>query len=157
MTVVFTRNSSVLSRLIRWAFDEPVSHVAFVFDSKFVIHSNLLGVQFDWFKTFSKKSEAVFYKDFDLTLENEEKVYQSLLERFDEDGYDYKAFVYFAWSALLSKMLKVPMPKNNKYNGRGFLCTELYGALPSWLVPKVDQDLSITTPFQLAKSMGAAQ
>lgn len=155
MIIAFTRNSSLFSKLIRWAFDEPVSHVVFVFDSKFVIHSNLLGVQFDWFKTFKKKNQILISKKLEMSLEQEETVYQGLLDGNDEEGYDFRAFWYFAYRALLYKAFKTPMPSKNKKNGAGFLCTEMYGTLPEWLVPKVEADLSITTPYQLAKIMGA--
>jgi hypothetical protein len=156
MKIVFTKNNSVFSKLIRWAFNEPVSHVVFVFDEKFVIHSNLLGVQFNWLKTYRKKNEFVFCKDIKLPLEKEEQVYQSLLENYDDRTYDYKAFLYFGYRAILFKLFKTPIPIHNKKNTSGFLCTEMYGTLPEWLVQKTDKDLSITTPYQLAKFMGVA-
>lgn len=155
MTIAFTKSSSILSKLIRWCFDEPVSHVVFVFDSKFVIHSNLLGVQFNWLKTFKKHNEIIIKKDFELSLDKEEEVYQGLLEKHDQEVYDFRAFLYFGYRALCYKFFKTPMPKTNKRNGSGYLCTEMYGTLPEWLVPKIDKDLSITTPYQLAQSMGA--
>ncbi len=155
MTIAFTKSSSILSKLIRWCFNEPVSHVVFVFDSKFVIHSNLLGVQFNWLKTFKKTNEIVIKKEYELSLEKEEEIYQELLEKHDQDEYDFRAFWYFAYCALCYKFFKTPMPKVNKRNGKGYLCTEMYENLPTWLVPKVDKDLSITTPYQLAQGMGA--
>lgn len=157
MIIAFTKNSSILSKLIRWVFDEPCSHVVFVFDDKFVIHSNLLGLQFNWFKSFKKKNEIVAQiKLPELSTEKEEEVYQALLEEYDGSEYDFKAFWYFAFHALMFKLFKTPMPKLNPKNASGFLCTEIYGTLPEWLVPKLNEDLSIITPYQLYKSIDEA-
>lgn len=151
MKLIFTRSTAPLSKLIRWAFNEPVSHFAVVFDNKFVIHSNLYGVNLAWLNDFTKKSTIVYSIDMPLSLEKEEEVYRSLLDNFCGEHYDYKAFLYFAYRALLFKLFKTPLPRTNPFNTRGFLCTEMYGVLPKWLVPQPITDLSITTPFILYK------
>lgn len=153
MKLIFTKGTSPLSWLIRHALDEPVSHFAIVFDEKFVVHSNLYGVQLKWFSTFTKHSEVVYEIPYNLSLQKEEEIYQSIMNRFDEAPYDWTAFAYFTWRALLLKFLKKPLPMTNPYGTKNsFLCTELANCLPGSIYPKTE-DLGITSPYALYKSV----
>lgn len=148
MTLIFTKNNSILSRIIRWGLKEPCSHFGVVFDGKFLMHSNLLGVQLCWLNTFLKKSEIVLSIDYDLNVESEEYVYSCLLNRFDGRGYDFGAFFYFAWRAFLFRFFKKPFPSVNKLNCKdSFLCTEIASFLPLEMVKNKEYDL--ISPYRL--------
>jgi len=158
MKLIFTKSNLPLSVLIRWALNEPVSHFAVVFDSKFVIQSNLLGVQLNWLNTFKKHSEIVFSIEKDLTLEMEEQVYRSLLDNFDGRSYDWAAFFYFMWRAILNKSLGVPIPSKSPYGSPlKFLCTEIYSALPEWLFGKKIDNLNIMSAYKVYKALTSSQ
>lgn len=157
MKLVWVKGHAPLSKAIMWALNEPVSHFAIVFDNKIVFHSDLMGVRLAWLPSFLKTHEIVFEKDFPgTTLDLEEEVYQSIITKFDGSSYDYKAFLYFTWRALLFKLFKTPIPHKNAWGtNSSFLCTEMAETLPDWIVPpKVSrEDLGITSPFGLWKLM----
>lgn len=145
------RSGLPLSRLIRWAFDTDCSHFAVCFDNKLVIHSDLLGVKLAWWNSFEKSHTIVHCLEFDLGLDKEELIYRSIMDNFDGDGYDFSAFLYFAYRAILWKIFTEPMPKVNPWNDKNkFLCTEVFQFLPEWVVKRdKGADLSMTTPHDL--------
>lgn len=151
MKIIWTKSTKPLSLLIRWVFNEPVSHVAFVFDHKLVIHSNLLGVNLQWFNTFKKHCEIVYCKEYDLTLEQEEEIYQGLLDTYDGASYDWGAFIFLAYRGLLWRLFNIPIPNKNPWAHKGmFLCDELVTVLPPWLVELPnDVDFGIMTPYKV--------
>ena len=151
MKLIWTASSSPLSQLIRWALKEPVSHFAIVFDDKIVFHSNLLGCHVEWFGTFKKKCTVVYEVEYKLPLEVEESIYQQIISENDKKWYDYRAFAYFAWRALLFMLFKTPFPKVNKWNdGDSFLCTGLISKLPKEHFPGLCNitDSEMTSPYQ---------
>ena len=150
MQIIFTKSNSAVSRLIRWISNEPVSHVAIVFDGKLVFHSNLLGVHIKWYNSFKKHNEIVFEKTYDLSLDKEEELYQQIINQFDEAPYDYGALLYFTYRGCLYKFFGLPMPKNNILGSKqAFLCSEILGCLGNYVIPKPEFDLQITTPYQI--------
>ena len=157
MEILFTKNKSVLSQLIRWVFDEPCSHVIFLFDDKWIVHSNLLGVNIRFYKAFmsSGDTEVVDRIKFKLDLIEEEELFQSLLESHSEESYDYKAFFYFSYRGLMYKIFNKPLPKNNPWGEpKAYLCTEIAKNLPEWITGIDKQtDLAITTPWTLRNIM----
>jgi hypothetical protein len=149
-SVICTKSSSVLSKIIRWAFNEPVSHFAVVMDGKIVFHSNLLGAHLNWWSNFSKHCEVVLRKDLDLTLIQEESVYQSLIQ-IEGKPYDWSAFFYFIYRGLLLRLFKIPIPETNiQKNDGGFLCVEIAKCFEG--IVTLPKDLSIVTPYKLWKA-----
>jgi len=156
MKLQWTKSGSVLSQTIRHLLNEPVSHFSFSFDNFLVIHSDLLGVGLVGRHKFLDHHEVVYEIDPGYTRQEEDDLYYNLEENFDDKGYDYKAFCYFSYRALLYKTIRAPIPKTSKYNdGRSFLCTEMAGLLPGWdqLTSGNHIDLSITSPYKLYKYM----
>jgi hypothetical protein len=129
MKLLFTYHPTKIgSRLIRWALGEPVSHVAVEFDSGLVIHSTWSGVELTWHTTF-RSDHCIPY-----VLEmgpgtDEPRILETLLTIYLGQSYDYRAFIYFGWRALLLRVLGIPLPSRNIWNeNRKFLCTELAAA-----------------------------
>lgn len=149
---VAIKNNLPLSVLIRKGLGEPASHFAVVFDDKLVVHSNLYGVSLDYYPTWVKKNTIVDQVEKkDLTLEQEEEIFQSVMSECDEYGYDYPAFVYFGISVVNHRLFGQPMPTHNKWGSKKrLLCTGLYARLPAWLVgPQWESQLEMTTPTKL--------
>ncbi|MEO5348886.1 MAG: hypothetical protein H7836_04495 [Magnetococcus sp. YQC-3] len=143
---------------IRYFLDEPVSHIAFMFDQKLVIHSSVTGVCVLWANEFLRHQNVYTQKDFNLTTEQEEYVYQELI-KVEGSPYDYEAFTYFAYCAFKKKYFGTPLPKKNKFGKPNkFLCTELAGLLPDFLFqpksnPFKGQDLELISPYQVIKEI----
>jgi len=151
MKLVFTKGSSILSKFICWVFQDPVSHVALVFDDRLVFHSNLLGPHPDWLESLKETSELVYELDYPLSLEQEEQVYQEII-KMRKNSYDFKAALYFAYRGLLYRLLNVPIPPTNPADSTyGLLCVEVLKACKSFIT--LNRDLSITTPMQVYKEL----
>jgi len=162
MRIIFTRNSSILSWAIRWTFREPSSHVALVFDEdRWLVQSNLLGVNIRLFEPFMKKSgnEIVDSIEYSLTLDQEEELFQALLKRTSEQSYDWPGFAYFIFRGILYRMFGRPLPKKNAWGRADMqICTEMIREFPSWLVPGIDGvDLGITTPWTVRNILRGAK
>lgn len=152
MKLIWTKSNKILSVAIRWALREPVSHFGIVFDNGIIFHSNLAGTHVQWYRSFQKSCDIVYEHQYDLKLKEEELVFQNILNRYDDLGYDFKAFFYFCWRGLLYRILGKPLPTKNEWNSSDrFLCTELASTLPDDVVPRAikDQDLSIVSPYRL--------
>lgn len=154
MKLIWTRNSSPLSQLIRWGLQEPVSHFAIVFDNKIVFHANLYGAHIEWYNTFRKNNEVVLEKDYPLSLEQEELVYQSIIDRLDGSRYDIRALIFFVTAIAANRYLGLAMPARNHFQSSdALLCTALVQSLPSWVVPNLKtlegKDLEIISPYQI--------
>lgn len=152
MKIIETKSSSLLSIIIRWAFSSKGSHIAIVFDNdRWLVHSNLLGVNIRLFKSYfgkHKDTKIVDSIEYSLAPHQEEEVFQSLIERTSENEYDYPGFIYFAWRGLLFKLFKTPLPKKNRLGDSSMeLCTEMVKKLPMWITGVQESvDLGITTP-----------
>ena len=152
MKLLFAKNNLPLSVAIRWALKEDCSHFAVEFDSKLVFHSNLVGTHIEWAKTFRTKNVIVHELEYDMPLEQEEQVYQDVLNAYDRRPYDWKALAYFTWRGLLRRFFGTPLPDTNKWaSDLGDLCTEVISHIPPALLhdPLLPRSLAITSPFQL--------
>jgi hypothetical protein len=158
MKIVWTKSKLPLSVGIRWLLEEDSSHVMFIFDDKFAVQSNLIGVQLGWASTVLKHCEIVHEMTFSLPLQDEETIYRSIMDNFDDEPYDFKAFAYFAWRGFLKKFFKKPMPTHSPYNSKGFLCVEIAKEIEwSTINPRLGFinaiALNITSPTKLYKYM----
>ncbi len=161
MRLIATRSSSILSKAIRWATDQPASHFAIVFDERFVFHSNLLGAHPEFYTTFRKKNDLVDEQVFNLTLEQEESVYQAIVQNFDGKQYDFGALLFAGLARLSNKLFKTPLPKKNKWSDANkLLCTEIFLILSVAGIEidfDYDQDFSMVTAYDLMVAIKRAQ
>lgn len=149
MKIYETKANNLLSYLIIWCFSSKGSHILFSFDNdKWVVHSNLIGVNIRLFKNFMKNVQIVDCIEYQLDLIQEEQIFQTLLEETSEDSYDLPGFMYFAWRGVLFKLFQIQLPKINKWGkSKMHLCTEMIKKLPNWLTNLPDDiDLGMTTP-----------
>jgi len=143
MTIQFSKGSSLLSKAICWAFQEPVSHVSILIGKNLVFQSNLMGVSIDWLSNFLSTHTVKFEyhiktpKDID-----------ALIDQFAGRPYDTYGALYLLFRGVLRKYLGVPLPKRNPFHHKGWMdCVELYSVL-GLANPGID-DLSVVTPYQL--------
>ena len=155
ITLAWSKSSLPLSKLIRWMFNEPVSHFSIIFDNRLVFHSNLLGAHTEWLSRFEKKSKIIYRIDLFTNLEQEEKIYKNILNTFDRPiSYDWGGFLFFAIHSIFYKFLKRPMPKRNLWSDKDlYLCEEMITMVQDLLNIHPYQDLSIITPYQLFRTI----
>lgn len=128
--LAWTRSGLPASRMIRWFSREDVSHFAIVIDRRYVFHSNFYGAHLKWLSTFVKHSEVIHMLDMHLTPEQEEAIYLCLINKFDEQPYDWGAFIYLCWNMLLYRVTGRSLPIRNLWaSGKGLMCTELASCL----------------------------
>ena len=149
MTILGVNSPLTMSSVIRWALGSSCSHIAILFDDKWVIHSSVLGVETNWYNTFMKHHSVVLWRSYDLSLEEEEAIYRDILDKYDDFSYDWSGAAYFGFRALLNKLFKIPLPKSNPSKSKsGLLCVTLIEKLPSRFL-KRSLDFSIVAPEQI--------
>lgn len=153
--LVWTKNNLVLSKLIRWAFAEPVSHFAMCFDDRLVFHSSLTGAEPVWARRFLATHDIVFTLMLRVPPEIEDKIYDRIYAQFWRSRpYDWGAFFYFFVTGLAHKVFGRPMPTRNLWGDRdSYLCIEIAEVLR----PAIDlpDELDMLTPMALYKLIQA--
>lgn len=166
MIFAFTKSNLIGSKAIKWALREPVSHVAVIFDegksagfkSGIVFHSHFSGVQFSWFEHFSRTNSAVYtLRPKNLSLELEERIFQTVVQNFYGKDYDARLFVEFFFHAICKKVFGMKLPAKSMWDSKdSFLCTELAARianeLPHFLGWKLPEN-GLITPYRLYLSM----
>jgi hypothetical protein len=174
MRLLGTKSDAILSKLIRWASGDDCSHFAIHFEHLgMVLHSNLVGIHFDFETVFFAQNGLTVVHDVrrEFTLDQELLALHEFEQRLEDrltdkggggtsgSGYDFRAFAYQAWRLFLNRVFKKPIPFNNPWGTRDrFLCTELYDMMPDWVYPVVVQfeDLGMVRPSQMFAAMGGA-
>lgn len=163
MKIIETKSTNLLSILIRWALNCKGSHIAFVFDNDtWLIHSNLIGVNIRLYNAFFKahlNTQIVDQIEIHLEPQDEEEVFQALIQNTSEQSYDWPGFTYFAFRALAFKLFKIPLPRKNAWGRSNMqLCTEMIRQLPTWIT-NIDpmMDLGIVSPDRAMEILREAQ
>lgn len=154
MKLIWTKSTLPLSVFIRWGLNTDCSHFALVFDSPaggLMFESNLLGTHPKFFKTALKEMTIVHEIDVVIPTELEDKIWDIVVDKYDDKPYNYTAFFYFCWRAILNRTLKIPFPMKNFYNNsNGDLCVQVYQALSDGqAMPDLGLDLTVTSPHDL--------
>ncbi len=165
MKLIFTTSDAFLSKVIRWTFNEPVSHCGILFDRKLVIHSSVFGVDLQGIFAFLKKCRIIESIDIALALEQEEAIYQKLLEHYEGLHYDYRAFAYFVWRGFLYRCFGCHFPSKNAWQRPDdFLCDGFLAALdvpesPEWLRKALKDlgDIEMKSPHAVFQAISKAQ
>jgi hypothetical protein len=158
MKLLFVRSNKLGSRIIRWGLGEPVSHVAVDIPAG-IYHSYGTGI----IKSSRDAFHAVYTVHRSLEISFPETLQQAATELFESyvsphDGYDYPALAFFAFRAMLKKLLRVPFPKTNRLQViESFLCTEIVYLVAQVhaelvgdaLLLEVGDDLAMHSPWEL--------
>lgn len=154
MKLIWTKSDLILSKFIRFGLKTDCSHFALVFNSPaggLMFESNLLGTHPKFFKTALKHMTIVHEIDVLLPVEIENQIWDIVVDRYDDEPYNFKGFLYFCWRGFLKRFLGIPFPMKGLYDrSNGDLCVEVYKALTdAGVMPDLNIDLSITSPHDL--------
>lgn len=154
MKLVWTKSKLPLSVIIRLVTGEDCSHFAFVFESAakgLEFESNLLGTHPKFWANSQKSLTVVHEKDVSLSVELEDKLWDNVVQKYDDCPYDYLGFFYLGWRILLKRLFKIPMPLKNAWSQKGtYYCDEIYQAfscIPGF--PLILADGGMKTPHDL--------
>lgn len=87
--------------------------------------------------------------EIEMTLEEEDELWEEMMSRVRRKGYDYAGITYFSWRVFLSKFFNKPLPEQNAWNSeKRFLCTELAEVLAVFGIIPV-MDYSLVSPEKL--------
>jgi len=136
ISFLFTTSSLPFSALTKWGLNTDCSHFAIGFDldqpSGIIFHSDFMGCHIDFYSNFVKKNKVVHRLEFKdrLTLREEENVYQALISGAYKKGYDYGAYLFWAFNILGNKLFNLKISKKNLWQSKDYyLCTEVYSTL----------------------------
>lgn len=157
MKLIFTKSNSPLSIFIRLITGEDCSHFAFVFQSPgrtgLMFESNLLGTHPAFFATALKTHTIVHEKDYALTVEQEDAIWDLVVESYDDKPYDFLGATYLGWFKLLHRILKVALPLRNKWCQPGqYFCDVVYDVFNKAglsELPKIDVLNGMDTPHDV--------
>ena len=156
MKIVFCAGTSILSKIIMWGLNEPVSHFAIIMDKNLVFHSNLFGVNIQGDNYFEKSHKIVKVIDPHATVEQENDIYYRVVDQLDGTPYDWRTFFYFIWRAILFRVFESTIPVTVPWNtttDQSFLCTRMAFVLPpDWTKPLLPADILIS-PWQMYLTM----
>ena len=141
MKLVWLKSNLPLSLFIRAVTGEDCSHFSFVFESKassLMFESNLFGTHPAFYATALKTHVVVHELDVPMSQEDEDKVWDAIVQRYDGKPYDFAGAIYLGWRKLLNRFLKLPIPKLNAWSQTGaYYCDDLYDVLS--VVPTMNQ------------------
>jgi len=150
MKLLYTKCDTIISRLVRWALDEPISHVAAVTACGIVFHSELTGVKITSLSAYIRDNEVVYSQRIALT--DEPRVIHDLVEEIAHRRYDISAMLYLGFRAILRKLCGLPLGNKNRLNkSHRFICTEIIKYIDNETLQEQikDVDLSMISPYHL--------
>lgn len=153
--LLWTRSNSLLSKIIRSTTRQDCSHFSFVFEgpgrSGLMFESNLLGTHPCFLKTSLKMHTIVHQKNMPTDLETEDKIWDIIVEKYDDRSYDFLGAIYLGLYKLANRWFNVPMPLVNRWSQPGqYYCDELYQVLTSLPgFPQLEIKGGMQTPHDL--------
>lgn len=157
MKLIWTKSKLPLSVLIRAITGEDCSHFAFVFETKaqgLLFESNLLGTHPVFLNSMLSSFgdvTLVHAMDLPLSLDDENKVWDLIVAKYDDKPYDFLGAIYLGYRILLKRIFKIPIPAKNAWAESGtYYCDELYNILTQIPgVPQVQVEGAMKTPHDL--------
>lgn len=159
--LLFTSKQAFGSRTISWATGSVASHMAVhLVRERLVYHFMPDGLTIDNAVDFMRTHTVVQAIDLPLTADQRQVFVPTFIGLAPKHTYqyDYAAFAWWGWQALVTKLTGRAVPVRNKSNRRyGFLCTELLymvhaayvEAANRWLISST-VDIAAMTPDAVA-------
>jgi len=133
MKLIWTKNNLPLSMIIRAVTGDDCSHFALVFQSAakgWMFESNLLRTHPKFFATAKKSFQIMHEMNLDLSVEQENELWDLVVQEYDGKGYDFLGAIYTGFFVLRERFFKIPRPTINKWSDRNkYYCNEIYEAL----------------------------
>lgn len=155
MILLWTKGNTFLSKAIRAITGQDCSHFSFVFQSKnrngLMFESNLLGTHPAFLHTFLKSHEIVHSIEVSLSIEEEDKIWDIIIDKYDGKPYDFMGALYLGYRCLLKRYFNRPMPlKNRLAKNDSYFCNEVYDVLNHIEgFPKIDVISGMDTPHDV--------
>jgi hypothetical protein len=153
MRILISKSKLPLSVLIRGVLGSKASHFLIVFDSPgggLVFESNLLGTHPKFWKTDSSTLTVVDELVVDMTANQENVIWDTVVDKYDGKKYDWGAFFYMGLCYIANRAFKRAIPTKNKWKDDGtFVCLEVSKCLEVYFPQLKDVDVSMMTPDQL--------
>jgi hypothetical protein len=124
-----------------------------------MFESNLLGTHPKFFENAKKHFTIVHEINLNLTIEQEDAVWDRVVDGFDGRPYDFAGALYLGVSRFLMRIFGMKPPKYNKFaNPNMFFCEEVYDALRGvGGLPITDSADGLETPHDLYKILTGEQ
>jgi len=156
MILLWTKSTLPLSVVIRAVTGDDCSHFSIVlYDSSkvpspIVFESNLLGTHPLFLQTALTTHTVVHQLTISLTEEQEDKILDAIISKFDGKPYDFGGALYLGWRKLMNRIFKTPLPAHNKWsNNDAYFCDEIYQCLESAGLPDFGISTGMETPHDL--------
>lgn len=158
MLIYFSTNDVYYSKIFRWLFNEPSSHVGLGFfrdqESVVVDCTKPCGREHSLSRWIFKYKITHSLK-IPLSEEREEDFYQIAKEYSVGKKYDFSAYYWGLFCGLAFKLFRIPLPKKNVFQQEEHgLCTEIFVPFKEKLlefgIDILELDMSATTPHMLA-------
>ena len=157
MKLLWTKSSTPLSVLIRSVTGEPCSHFSFVFESAakgLMFESNLFGTHPAFLQTAMKNHTIVHEKALPITIEQEDLLWDVIVQKYDAKSYDFGGALYLGKAKLENRAFKTPIPIINAWaSDDKYFCEEIVEILqliPGF--PKIENP-SMKTPEDLWQTL----
>jgi hypothetical protein len=156
MRLVWTKSSLPLSVVIRAVTGEDCSHFAFVFESAakgIMFESNLLGTHPKFWANAQKHLTVVHEIDLPMSTEDEDRLWDIVVQHYDGKSYDFLGIVYLGLCVLRERLFKIKRPNSNAWaSSDKFFCDEIYAAINQLglnSIPIIDAANGMDTPHDV--------
>lgn len=162
MVIYFTTNENFYSRLLRWIFSEPVSHVGACLyptgKTAVVIDCTKPHGRIYAYNCWTKKNFPIFGVDIPMKEEDEIYCFDKMALRSVLRPYDLGAYIYgFYWGLRIKFFGSKPPRTNDKSHHEKDLCTEIFHPIKDILlkygIDLFGIDLAAMTPYMLAQEI----
>lgn len=153
MRLIISKSTLPLSVLIRAVLGTKSSHFLIVFDSPaggLVFESNILGTHPKFWKTAQKSLTVIDELEVEMTVKQEDVIWDTVVDQMDGKGYDWGAFFYLGFSHIANRLWGREISKVNKWaKSNTYVCLQVAQALIPYFPQLRDTDVSMLTPDQL--------
>lgn len=160
MKIYFSTNEKYYSKIVRWLFDEPVSHIGLGFNINGVemvidcakSHGKLYHLK-DW----ENKYSIFYHAEIETSDQVEADLFKKAVRHNIMKPFDKKAYYWFLLAGLKSKIFNTPLPEKNPVQAAyGNICTEIIKPIRKdlWELYDIDlskYDFSCKTPFMVGE------
>lgn len=139
MRFIFTKSKLPFSGFERWILDEDCSHMQVVFDCRstgIVFDIYFSGSRIRFLKDVLAGCEIVHSIELNLTVEQEDAVFDLMVEKFDGQSYAFKAAIYLGYRKVMNRLFGWQIPPVNPYLGKNeMFCDMVYGIVEAIGIP----------------------
>lgn len=161
MKIYFVTNEHYYSKIFRFLFKEPVSHVALSFfedDLKLVIDATKPVGGLYHIKYWLSKYSVVYCMELKLRSDDEKKLCLKVIDETVMVPYDWGGYWFAFFVAIKKRLFGIPYPKKNEWDATnmrhcGEILESLKNILPKHGMDISDLDFAALTPHMAAQEL----